>query len=140
MNITKCIQKIYPSAQMEVDFVAQDNGSGPFIARWDYEQPQPTSQQLSAAWQQVLADEAAASAKRIFAENLKTAYSNFSDGGKAAFGGIYDAVVSHISRGDVGAAKIAVQMVDLPEQVPGVPAAELATWVAIKAEILSLFP
>ena len=71
---------------------------------------------------------------------LRAAYTDFSDGGKAAFGTAYDTVVAHIRRGDIAAAKITVEMVQIPAEVPGVPAEELATWTAKKAEILALFP
>ncbi|CAB4172211.1 hypothetical protein UFOVP930_63 [uncultured Caudovirales phage] len=72
--------------------------------------------------------------------DLSAAYTDFSDGGKWAFGSAYDTVVNHIRRGDIAAAKLTVQMVQIPDEVPGVPSAELATWTAKKAEILALFP
>lgn len=72
--------------------------------------------------------------------SLRDTYSNFSDGGKAAFGAAYDTVVAHVRRGDIAAAKIAVQMVVIPTEVPGVSVDELATWTVKKAEILALFP
>lgn len=72
--------------------------------------------------------------------SLRAAYADFSEGGKAAFGGAYDDVVGHIRRGDIGAAKLTVQMVQIPEEVPGVPADELAKWAEKKSEILALFP
>lgn len=73
-------------------------------------------------------------------KSLKTAYADFSDGAKAAFGTAYDTVVAHIRRGDIGAAKLAVIMVTIPDEVPGVPAEELKKWTERKAEILKLFP
>lgn len=71
---------------------------------------------------------------------VNQAYVNFSDSGKAAFGTAYEAIMNHIRRGDIGAAKLAVAMVSIPDEVLGVPADELATWAAIKDEILKLFP
>ena len=71
---------------------------------------------------------------------LRNAYTDFSEGGKWAFGSAYDTVVNHIRRGDIAAAKLTVQMIAIPAEVPGVPAEELATWTAKKAEILALFP
>ena len=71
---------------------------------------------------------------------LGKAYTDFSDGGKWAFGSAYDTVVNHIRRGDIAAAKLTVQMIQIPDKVPGVPAEELATWSAKKTEILALFP
>lgn len=67
-------------------------------------------------------------------------YEAFSDSGKAAFGGAYDAVISHLKRGDVAAAKLAIYLVQIPASLPGVTAEELATWAAKKDEILALFP
>jgi len=72
-------------------------------------------------------------------KSLKAAYTDFNDGGKAAFGNAYDTVVNHIRRGDIAAAKLTVQMIQIPAEVPGVPAEELAKWTDKKAEILALF-
>jgi len=72
--------------------------------------------------------------------SLRNTYTDFSDGAKAAFGTAYDTVVAHIRRGDIGAAKLAVIMVTIPDEVPGVPAEELKKWTERKAEILKLFP
>jgi len=71
---------------------------------------------------------------------LRSAYANFSDGGKWAFGSAYDTVVNHIRRGDIEAAKLTVQMIAIPAEVPRTSPEELATWTAKKAEILALFP
>ena len=71
---------------------------------------------------------------------LEKAYFDFSVGGKWAFGGAYDLVVNHIRRGDIAAAKLTVQMIPIPSEVPGVSPEELATWTSKKAEILALFP
>jgi hypothetical protein len=73
-------------------------------------------------------------------KSLKTAYTNFSDGGKWAFGNAYDTVVNHIRRGDIAAAKLTVQMIQIPAEVPGTSSEELATWTVKKTEILALFP
>lgn len=72
--------------------------------------------------------------------SLKSAYTDFSDGGKWAFGSAYDTVVNHVRRGDIAAAKLTVQMIQIPAEVPGVSAEELATWTEVKAKILALFP
>jgi len=71
-------------------------------------------------------------------KSLKAAYTDFSIGGKAAFGGTYDTVVNHVRRGDIAAAKLTVQMVQIPDEVPGVTADELLTWEAKKLKILAL--
>ena len=71
---------------------------------------------------------------------LRNAYANFSDGGKWAFGSAYDTVINHIRRGDIAAAKLTVQMIAIPAEVPDTTAEQLATWTAKKTEILALFP
>jgi len=71
---------------------------------------------------------------------LEKAYFDFSDGGKWAFGSAYDTVVNHIRRGDIAAAKLTVQMIQIPAEVPETSPEELATWTSKKAEILALFP
>ena len=73
-------------------------------------------------------------------KSLKAAYSNFSTGGKWAFGNAYDTVLNHIRRGDIAEAKLTVQMIQIPAEVPGTSPEELATWTTKKAEILALFP
>ena len=71
---------------------------------------------------------------------LRSAYVNFSDGGKWAFGSAYDTVVNHIRRDDIAAAKLTVQMIAIPAEVPETSPEELATWTVKQAEILELFP
>ena len=78
--------------------------------------------------------------RKALLASLKAAYDNFSDGGKWAFGSAYDTVVNHIRRGDIAAAKLTVQMIAIPAEVPDTTAEELATWSAKKTEILALFP
>lgn len=53
MNITQAIVHIYPNAVPMKDFIVQDdsNGNGPYIKGWKYSQPQPTQQELEAAWE-----------------------------------------------------------------------------------------
>jgi hypothetical protein len=86
----------------------------------------------------------AAAPSQVSAEDLinelGTAYSNFSDGGKWAFGNAYDTVLNHVRRGDIAAAKLTVQMIAIPAEVPGTSPEELATWTVKKTEILALFP
>lgn len=78
--------------------------------------------------------------RRELAAKLQSAYADFSVGGKYAFGTAYDTVVNHVRRGDIAAALLTVQMIQIPAEVPGVPAEELAKWSAKKSEILTLFP
>lgn len=133
MNLTKCIQKIYPEALLDVHFTPTMTAEGPKITAWSYGQPQPTDEQLVAAWEEI-------KNTPDLLTDLETAYTNFSDGGKWAFGSAYDTVANHVRRGDIAAAKMTVQMIQIPDEVPGVPADELAKWSAKKSEILALFP
>lgn len=91
-------------------------------------------------YEQSLAYNAEIQKRRELAAKLQSAYTDFSDGGKWAFGNAYDTVINHIRRGDIAAAKLTVQMIAIPAEVPGVPAEELATWTAKKTEIIALFP
>jgi hypothetical protein len=95
---------------------------------------------MRAAVDEIDAENVANAAVFNLKENLAAAYANFSIPSKAAFGGDYDDVLSHIARGDIAAAKLTVQMIQIPAEVPGVAAEELATWAAKKTEILALFP
>ena len=89
----------------------------------------------------ITAEQYAEQCKRTaLVKSLTAAYTDFSDGGKWAFGAAYDTIVNHIRRGDIGAAKLTVQMIAIPDEVPGVSADKLATWTAKKTEILALFP
>lgn len=139
MNLASCIQHLFPNlsqAEWRVSKVAGEQ----VITLWPEGLAKPTTQEIAAAQIQVDAKLAAKVAGKTLLASLKSAYDNFSDGGKAAFGVTYDAVVAHVRRGDIAAAKIAVQMVVIPAEVPGVAAKELATWSAKKTEILALFP
>ena len=133
MNLTKAIQHIYPDAQLDINFTPTMTDQGAKITAWSYHQPKPTDAQLADAWDEIKANS-------DLLQNLESAYSEFSDGGKWAFGSAYDTVVNHVRRGDIAAAKLTVQMIAIPTEVPGVPAEELATWTDKKAEILALFP
>jgi hypothetical protein len=58
MNIPQAIMQLYPSAVPNVDFIVQDDsdGNGPYIAQWNVKDaqgkpvPQPTEEELQAAW------------------------------------------------------------------------------------------
>jgi hypothetical protein len=60
MNIAYAIMHIYPQAGPLIDFLVQDDsdGQGPYIAQWNLEAPQPTQEELQAAWEEYLAAEA----------------------------------------------------------------------------------
>jgi hypothetical protein len=133
MNLTKAIQHIYPAAQLDIHFTPTMTVDGPQIIGWSYGQPQPTDAQLAAAWEQI-------KDRGNLLTELESAYTNFSTGGKWAFGNAYDTVVNHVRRGDITAAKLTVQMIAIPAEVPETSPEELATWTAKKTEILALFP
>lgn len=50
MNISLSIMKLFPSASPLMDFKVQDDGEGPYIKEWNLIDPQPTEQELQAAW------------------------------------------------------------------------------------------
>jgi hypothetical protein len=50
INVALAVQQIYPGLQPNVDFVAQDDGEGPFLTRWKSDLPKPTPEQLASAW------------------------------------------------------------------------------------------
>ena len=133
MNLTQAIRHIYPDAILDVHFTPTMTAEGPKITAWSFGQPKPTDAQLASAWKEIK------NTTDLLA-NLETAYTNFNDGGKWAFGSAYDTVVNHIRRGDIAAAKLTVQMIAIPAEVPGVPADELKKWTGKKTEILALFP
>jgi hypothetical protein len=61
MNKALAIMQLYPNANPLVDFVVQDDsdGNGPIIAQWNSSEPQPTDEELQAAWIAYLAAEVA---------------------------------------------------------------------------------
>ena len=139
MNLASCIQHLFPNlsqAEWRVSKVAGEQ----VITLWPEGLAKPTTQEIAAAQIQVDAKLAAKVSGKALLASLKAAYDNFSDGGKWAFGSAYDTVVNHIRRGDIAAAKLTVQMIAIPAEVPDTTAEQLATWSAKKAEILALFP
>lgn len=143
MNLAQCIKRIYPAANRSDFSVFGEGENGDEnqrITKWNLSSQRPTNEQLSSAWAEIVAEQADTAAVEKLLSDLSAAYTDFSDGGKWAFGSAYDTVVNHIRRGDIAAAKLTVQMVQIPDEVPGVPSAELATWSAKKTEILALFP
>lgn len=134
MNLTKSIQHIYPAAQSGVHFTTLETAdSVPQINAWHYDRPQPSPAQLDAAWERI-------KDRGNLLTELESAYTNFSTGGKWAFGNAYDTVVNHVLRDDIAAAKLTVQTIVIPAEVPGVPADELEKWKLKRLEILGLFP
>ena len=139
MNLAHCIQHLFPNLSQAEWRVSKVEGEQ-VITLWPEGLAKPTTQEIAAAQIQVDAKLAAKVSGKALLTSLKAAYDNFSDGGKWAFGSAYDTVVNHIRRGDVAAAKLTVQMITIPAEVPDTTAEQLATWTAKKAEILALFP
>lgn len=52
MNIAQAIMHLFPQANPLMDFIVQDDsdGEGPYIAKWNLEEPEPTEEELQAAW------------------------------------------------------------------------------------------
>ena len=50
MNIAITLQHLFPDSTPRVDWLVVDDGGGQRIAEWNLGDPQPTSEQLSAAW------------------------------------------------------------------------------------------
>ncbi|WP_025692598.1 XkdW family protein [Paenibacillus zanthoxyli] len=53
MDLYLAIKHIFPSARVDKDFALLDksDGKGPYIAVWNLEAPQPTEEELLAAWE-----------------------------------------------------------------------------------------
>lgn len=70
MNLTKCIQKIYPEALLDVHFVPTTIDGTPTIQRWSYGLPQPSPAQIRAAEIQVAREESITSIRTAFASRM----------------------------------------------------------------------
>jgi hypothetical protein len=141
MNLASCIQFLFPNASRN-DYRVSSVGGEQQVTHWNVAAlgAKPSNETLLAAWPEVLAKQESKRVANDLLAALKAAYANFSDGGKWAFGNAYDTVVNHIRRGDIAAAKLTVQMIAIPAEVPETSPEELATWTVKKTEILALFP
>lgn len=52
MNIASAINFLHPNAVSMIDFIVRDDsdGEGQYIALWGLEEPEPTEEELQAAW------------------------------------------------------------------------------------------
>lgn len=50
MHIPSAVIHLFPGADPLADFEVRDDGEGPYIAVWNLPDPQPTLEQLEAAW------------------------------------------------------------------------------------------
>lgn len=53
MNYRLALEYIYPDIVIEKDYILRDDGKGVYISEWSYDKPQPTLDELNAAWDQV---------------------------------------------------------------------------------------
>jgi XkdW protein len=53
MNKAIAILHLFPNAVSGVDFVVRDDGGGQYIDSWHLAEPQPTEEELMAAWDAV---------------------------------------------------------------------------------------
>ena len=78
--------------------------------------------------------------RTVLIKSLKEAYAGFSKEGVALFGIVFDNVVARIREGNTLAAKIIIEQIEIPTDVPGVAKSKLSKWPEQKEEILKLFP
>ena len=50
IDIKRCVQELFPNAVDEFDFEVMDDGNGPRVTQWNLPDPQPTQEELEAAW------------------------------------------------------------------------------------------
>ncbi|MGQ8948240.1 XkdW family protein [Bacillus altitudinis] len=54
MNKALAIKYLYPNAELGKDYSVRDDGDGQFIDTWLLEEPEPSAEELDAAWQEYL--------------------------------------------------------------------------------------
>ncbi|MEK4568781.1 XkdW family protein [Bacillus sp. FSL K6-3458] len=54
MNKALAIKYLYPNAELGKDYSVRDDGEGQFIDTWLLEEPEPSAEELDAAWQKYL--------------------------------------------------------------------------------------
>lgn len=54
MNKALAIKYLYPNAELGKDYSVRDDGEGQFIDTWLLEEPEPSVEELDAAWQEYL--------------------------------------------------------------------------------------
>ncbi|MCA0163233.1 XkdW family protein [Bacillus sp. RAR_M1_44] len=54
MNKALAIKFLYPNAELGKDYSVRDDGEGQFIDTWFLEEPEPSAEELEAAWQEYL--------------------------------------------------------------------------------------
>lgn len=103
MNTAAALKHIFP----EINILADVRISNNSIKSWKLSSPQPSEQEMEAAWQEI-------QAKATQAATLKTALlsaweSNFTPGEQAFLKPLYDAAISKINEGDILAVKTLIE-------------------------------
>lgn len=126
MNLTKSIQVLFPSAVPGQDFVVSKPVDGPaVISSWTLDAPQPSTEALEAAWEEVQELEALRS-------GLLSAWeSAFTLGERALLSPVFNEAVRLFDSGDVAGAKSVISTI---------PSDLSATLATKRATVLALFP
>lgn len=128
MNISLALQFLFPGIDLLSDVTIGSSGGTETILSWRRPEPQPTPEQLEAAWVTVQAQAAQLAALR--AGLLATWDQTFTPGEQAFLRPIYDAAVVRFDAGDVAGAK------QIIETAPSIS----TDLDAKKAAIVALFP
>lgn len=54
MNKALAIKYLYPNAELGEDYSVRDDGEGQFIDKWLLKEPEPSAEELKAAWEEYL--------------------------------------------------------------------------------------
>ena len=138
MNISLCIKYLFPFITNN-DFLVFADENGQQIVKWDIDTPVPTNEQLRTAWKNLKLLQYQKENNLKLLNDLYNVYTNFSDIGKAVFGQTYNTVIAHINRNDTNAAKLTIQMVNIPTSVVGLTEEQLTYWENDKLNILEIF-
>ena len=126
MNLAKVLKVLFPSSVPNRDYVvAARPGRDAEIISWSLDAPQPTPEQIAAAWAEI-------ETLQTLRSGLISAWeSTFTAGEKALLQSVYSAAIRAFDSGDVAGAKAIIQTI---------PADISATLATKQAAILSLFP
>lgn len=133
MNLALTLRYLYPRAG-ENDFAVADHGDGQVIAHWGLPEPQPTAEQLADAWTAV---QAAATARETMWQArvaMADAFHALPAQVRADHALDYTAVEAALIRGDVEAARVRVETMQISSAVPE------AEREVLRAQFLSFFP
>lgn len=100
MNLALAVIYLFPTADPFRDFRVEDDGNGQAIVSWNLEAPQPTEQELEAAWAQVQAKQAAADAEWNARLALADMYHQLPVEIRDRYKSAYNAINQAFQRGD----------------------------------------